>query len=60
MYERCGPRPKEAAHEVVGRHGGCWGGVVQIDDEDVHDIVGCRAAKTDEEEEDDRKVDGNV
>lgn len=36
---RCA-RTQEASHEVIGRHGGGGGGVVQIDDEDVHDVVG--------------------
>ncbi|KAF7137076.1 hypothetical protein CNMCM5793_006964 [Aspergillus hiratsukae] len=52
---RCS-RTQEASHEVIGRHGGSRGGVVQIDDEDVHDVVSGGDAERDEEHEGERDV----
>ncbi len=57
MHQRRGPSPQEAAHEVVGCHGGGRGGIVQVDDKDVHDVEACRDGEADEEEEGDGKVD---
>ena len=60
MHQCCGPSPQEATHEIVGGRSGGWGGIVQVDDEDIHDVIACRDGQADEEEEGDWKVDGDV
>lgn len=60
MYQRCGPSSQKAAHEVIGGRGGGRGRIVQVDHEDIHDVETCRDGETDEEEEGDGKVDGEV
>lgn len=56
---RCS-RTQEASHEVISRHGGGRRGVVQIDDEDVHDVVCGGDAERDEEHEGQRDAERRV
>ena len=54
MYKGRGGSSEKATYEIVGCHGSGWGGVVEVYEEDVHDIIGgCYEEGDDKEEEED-------
>ena len=53
MHQRRGSCPQKATHEVVRRRGRGGAAVVEIDDEDIHDIETGRDCETEKEEQDD-------
>ena len=54
MYKGRGGSSEKTTYEIVGCHGSGWGGVVEVYEEDVHDIIGgCYEEGDDKEEEED-------
>lgn len=60
VHEGRGGGAEEAADEIVGGHGGGRGGVVEIYEEDVHDVVGRCYEEGDGEDEDEDDGEGRV